>query len=158
MGIIFLGGLIWKRANRYGAAAALIISLSVYYISNIISTGDVMLVYKWMPGPFGLAMLSGFFSFWLVSRLTQPEDKAKTESFFDNMRRKSDAKELGPDGKKPLASETGDDLILLDLPGWLHKSRWTNFFKRYREDLMGFLLAWLVVGALILLAWGIMQI
>lgn len=158
MGIIFLGGLIWKRANRYGAAAALIASLSVYYISNIISTGDVMLVYKWMPGPFGLAMLSGFFSFWLVSRLTKPEDKAKTESFFDNMRRKSDAKELGLDGKKPLASETGDDLILLDLPGWLHKSRWTNFFKRYREDLMGFFLAWLVVGALILLAWGIMQI
>jgi hypothetical protein len=103
-------------------------------------------------------MLSGFFVFWLVSILTKPEEKEKIESFFDNMRRKSDAKQLLPDGRKPLASDTGDDLLLLDLPGWGHKERWVNFFKRYREDLTGFLLSWLVVGALILLAWGILQI
>ena len=158
MGIIFLGGIIWKRANRYGAAAALIISLLTYFISNFISTGELMLVYKWKPAPFGLAMLSGFFVFWLVSILTKPEDKEKNEAFFDNMRRKSDAKQTDRDGKKPLASETGDDLLLLDLPGWLHKKRWTNFFSRYREDIGGFLLSWVVVGALILLAWGILQI
>jgi len=158
MGIIFLGGIIWKRANRYGAASALAISLLTYFISNFISTGELMLVYKWKPAPFGLAMLSGFFVFWLVSILTKPEDKEKNEAFFDNMRRKSDAKQTDRDGKKPLASETGDDLLLLDLPGWLHKKRWTNFFSRYREDIGGFLLSWVVVGALILLAWGILQI
>jgi hypothetical protein len=122
------------------------------------SVGSLMLVYKWKPAPFGLAMLSGFFVFWLVSILTKPEEKEKIEAFFDNMRRKSDAKQPGSDGKKPLASETGDDLLLLDLPGWLHKSRWTGFFTRYREDIYGFLLSWVVVGALILLAWGILQI
>jgi Na+/proline symporter len=157
MGIIFLGGIIWKRANRYGAGAALIVSLSVYYVVNLLSVGQLMLVYKWKPAPFGLAMLSGFFVFWLVSVLTKPEDKAKNDAFFDNMRRKSDAAQLGSDGKKPLASETGDDLLLLDLPGWLHKERWRNFFTRYREDLTGFLLSWLVVGALVLLAWVILQ-
>jgi hypothetical protein len=103
-------------------------------------------------------MLSGFFMFWLVSILTKPEEKEKIESFFDNMRRKSDAKELEEDGKKPLASATGDDLLLLDLPGWSKKERRTNFFKRYREDLVGFFLSWVVVGLLILLAWGILQI
>ena len=158
MGIIFLGGIIWKRANRYGAAAALMISVSTYYTSNFISAGELMLVYKWKPDQFGLAMLSGFFVFWLVSILTKQEDKDKNDAFFDNMRRKSDAHKTGLDGKKPLASETGDDLLLLDLPGWGHKKRWTNFFSRYREDLTGFLLSWLVVGALILLAWGILQI
>jgi Na+/proline symporter len=158
MGIIFLGGIIWKRANRYGAAVALIISLSVYYTANFISVGSLMLVYKWKPAPFGLAMLSGFFVFWLVSILTTPEEKEKNDAFFDNMRRKSDARQPGSDGKKPLASETGDDLLLLDLPGWLHKDRWTGFFTRYREDIYGFLLSWVVVGALILLAWGILQI
>jgi hypothetical protein len=96
--------------------------------------------------------------FWLVSILTKPEEKEKIESFFDSMRRKSDAKELQEDGKKPLASATGDDLLLLDLPGWSKKERRTNFFKRYREDLVGFLLSWVVVGLLILLAWGILQI
>ena len=158
MGIMFLGGIIWKRANRYGAAAAVIVSLSVYYTVNLLTTGDMMLVYKWKPGPFGIAMLLGFFMFWLISILTKPEDKDKIDAFFDNMRRKSDAKQPGTDGKKPLAELTGDDLLLLDLPEWGTKERWFNFFRRYREDLAGFLLSWVVVGLLILLAWGILQI
>jgi Na+/proline symporter len=158
MGIIFLGGIIWKRANRYGAAAAIITSLTTYYFVNILSSAEIMLVYKWKPAPFGFAMAAGFFSFWIFSILTRPEDKEKNDAFFDNMRRKSDAKQPGPDGRKPLASETGYDLILLDLPGWRKKERWINFFSRYREDLVGFLLSWLVVGFLILLAWSILQI
>ncbi|MGE5419930.1 MAG: sodium:solute symporter family protein [Chloroflexota bacterium] len=158
MGIMFLGGIIWKRANRYGAGAAVFVSFTVYYIANYSVAGHLMLVYKWLPAPFGIAMLSGFLVFWLVSILTTPEAKEKTEAFFDNMRRKSDAHEPGPDGKKPLASLTGDDLLLLDLPGWMHRERWKNFFKRYREDISGFLLSWIFVGALIFLAWGILQI
>ncbi len=158
MGIIFLGGIIWKRANRYGAASAITVSLLTYFIANYLSTGVLMLVYKWKPAPFGLAMLSGFFVFWLVSILTKPENREKNEAFFDNMRRKSDATYKGADGKKPLASETGDDLLLLDLPGWFRKERWTNFFKRYREDIAGFLLSWIVVGVLILFAWSILQL
>ncbi len=158
MGIIFLGGVIWKRANRYGAAAAVIISVSVYYIVNYLTVNQLMLVYKWTPAPFGIAMLSGFFAFWIVSIATRAEPKEKTDAFFDNMRRKSDAIKPGPDGKKPFASETGDDLLLLDLPGWGHKERWTNFFKRYQEDLAGFFISWIVVGVLIALAWGILQL
>ncbi len=158
MGIMFLGGIVWKRANRYGAGAAVITSLSVYYFVNFISTGELTLVYTWKPGPFGIAMLSGFFMFWLVSILTKPEEKELNDAFFDNMRRRSDAKEPGPDGKKPLASLTGDDLLLLDLPGWSRRERWNNFFKRYKEDIGGFLLSWVVVGLLILFAWGILQI
>jgi Na+/proline symporter len=158
MGIIFLGGIIWKRANRYGAASAVLVSLVGYYIANFVNTGQLVMVYRWEPGPFGIAMLAGFFFFWLVSILTRPEDKEKTEAFFDNMRRKSDASHTDADGKKPVASETGEELLLLDLPGWFHKSRWTGFFRRYREDIAGFLLSWLVVGFLILLAWGILQL
>ncbi len=158
MGIIFLGGIIWKRANRYGAAAAVLVSLSVYYTANFLSAGELVLVYKWMPGPFGLAMLSGFFIFWLVSLLTRPEDRERIEGFFDNMRRKSDADYTGSDGKKPLGELSGDDLLLLDLPGWGKKERWRNFFTRYREDLVGFAISWVMVGLLILIAWGFMQI
>jgi hypothetical protein len=108
--------------------------------------------------PFAWAMSLGFGVFFLVSWLTKPEEEEKMEHFFDNMRRKSDAKMLGPDGKKPLGELSGDDLLLLDLPGWGKKSRWHNFFSRYREDLIGFGLSWIVVGLLILLAWGILQI
>ena len=158
VGIIFLGGVIWKRANRYGAAAAIIVSLVSYYWINYNSIGEMMLVYKWEPEPFGWAMLLGFAAFFIVSLLTKPEDPVRIEKFFDEMRRKSDAETLGPDGKLPLASETGDDLLLLDIPGWFKKDRWTNFFQRYREDLVGFVLSWVFIGIIILVAWGIMQI
>ncbi len=158
MGIIFLGGLIWKRANRFGAAASIIVSFTLYYVINFLNTGDLKLIYDWKPAPFGLAMAAGFLVFWLVSILTRPEDAAQNEAFFDRMRRKSDATTRDTDGNKPLASKTGDDLLLLDLPGWMKKERWKGFFRRYREDLAGFFLSWLFVAFLILLAWGIMQI
>ncbi|GAA5221670.1 sodium:solute symporter family protein [Membranihabitans marinus] len=158
VGIIFLGGLIWKRANRYGAAAAVVLSIGSYYFINFQNTGELILVYAWKPAPFGWAMLIGFAAFYIVSLLTQKEDDEKMEVFFDKMRRKSDAKTLGPDGKLPLASETGDDLLLLDLAGWLKKERWQNFFKRYREDLVGFVLSWLLIAVIIFIAWAILQI
>jgi hypothetical protein len=62
-------------------------------------------------------MASGFFVFWLVSN-NESGKAEKIEAFFDNMRRKSDAKQPGKDGKSHLPPETGDDLLLLDLPGW----------------------------------------
>jgi hypothetical protein len=48
--------------------------------------------------------------------------------------------------------------VLLDLPGWLRRERRGGFFRRHREDLVGFALAWAAVGALILFAWAVMQI
>lgn len=157
MGIMFLGGILWKRANRYGAGSAVLLSFSAYYLANYIATGKLMLVYKWLPGPFGIAMITGFSAFILVSIFTKPESESRIDVFFDNMRRKSDA-EPGANGKKPLAAESGDELLLVDIPGWFHKSRRTGFLRRYREDLAGFFLSWLFVGALILLAWAILQL
>jgi Na+/proline symporter len=158
MGIIFLGGIIWKRGNRHGASAAVISSFSVYYILNFLGAGEFMLVYKWQPVPFGWAMFAGFGLYWLVSILTKPENKERIDVFFDNMRRKSDAAEPDSDGKKPFASKTGEDLLLLDLPGWRKKDRRRNFFKRYREDLAGFSLSWIFVGLIVLMAWAILKI
>ncbi|WP_236977225.1 sodium:solute symporter family protein [Membranihabitans maritimus] len=158
VGIIFLGGIVWKRANRYGAAAALLVSLTSYYGINYFNTGELVLVYKWEPAPFGWAMLLGFFSFWLFSVLTRREDTNRMEAFFDKMRRRSDVEEVDENGKPPLGAESGHDLILLDLPGWLKKERWNNFFTRYREDLVGFALGWIFIGVIILFAWGILQI
>ena len=57
-----------------------------------------------------------------------------------------------------LAADHGKARLLYDLPGWLKRERWHGFYQRYRKDLIGFLLAWLSVGLIIALAWGIMQI
>jgi len=157
MGIMMLGGILWKRANRYGALASVIVAFGLYYTLNYFHEGGIKIVYKWRPEPFGWTILAGFTTLILVSLITKPEDKERVNKFFDNMKRLSDA-EPGPDGKKPLARIHGKDLLFLDIPGFLRAERWQGFFKRYREDFFGFLLAWGVVFALIFLAWALIQI
>lgn len=153
MGIIVLGGILWKRANRYGAFMAVLVSFTVYYLLNYQDTGAWLLVYKWKPMPFGITMAVGFLTLIVFSLLTRPEEQSRIDRFFDNMNRLSDRGE-----DKPLAADHGQDLILLDAPGWFTRARWRGFAKRYREDWLGFVIAWLVVGVTIALAWGVMQI
>jgi Na+/proline symporter len=188
-GVMFLGGILWRRANRYGAAAATIVAFVSYYgalylttcapgtaakpthlatafsalascesLSAHLQTGKLMLVYKWLPGPFGLAMLLSFATLVIVSLLTKPEDGPSMDAFFDRMRRTTDTEGLPSGQTKPLAAERGQELILLDVNTWFTAARWRGFFRRYREDLIGFLLAWLTTALIVLLAWLIMQI
>lgn len=188
-GVMFLGGILWRRANRQGAAAATLVAFLSYYAALYLTTctpgtpakptdlsaafahlwacdrflahlqtGQLMLVYKWLPGPFGFAMALSAATLIIVSLLTKPEDSTRMNAFFDRMRRSTDLENL-PDGQaKPLAADRGQELILLDARTWFTVARWRGFFRRYREDLIGFLLAWLTVGLMILLAWLVMQI
>lgn len=154
VGIIMVGGLFWPRANRYGAWAAIGVSFALYYTLNYLVAGKLMLVYKWTPAPFGWAMLTGFAAFILVSKLTPAEDQARIERFLSAQRRSSDAQP----GEPEAAAKRGQDLLLLDLPGWLTAARWRGFGRRYREDTLGFMAAGLVVALTIGLAWLVMQL
>jgi Na+/proline symporter len=158
MGIMVFGGMLWKRANRYGAFIGVFMAFIVYYFLNYMDTSSLDLVYKWKPDIFGWAMLAGFVFFIVVSVITKPEDKKQIDIFFDKMHRLSDDEKLEKGGEKVLASKHGKDLILLELPTWLKKDRWTNFFTRYREDWTGFVIACAFVGFLILIAWIIIQL
>ena len=192
MGVMFLGGILWKRANRWGAWAATVAAFAVYYALNYLLTchapdglafatlseawahfvatwkdgslrvflesGEVKLVYKWLPAPFGWAMIAGFSSLIVVILITRPEPRDAIARFFDRMQRSSDDDAHAPDGTRLTAVERGQDLILLDLPGWFTRTRWENFFRRYREDLVGFALGWLTVVGLISCAWAVLQI
>ena len=191
LGIAVMGGILWKRANRYGAIWAAAVSFVVYYACNyllscrwqgqpadgvaaaianlrhawqadqlwpFLASGQWKLVYTWLPGPYGVSMLAGITVFIAVSLLTRPEDPQRIEQFFDNMIRTTDEETLPSGQAKPLAAERGQDLLLLDLPGWFTAERWRGFFRRYREDLVGFALSWVTVGLLIACAWAIMQI
>jgi Na+/proline symporter len=157
MGIMVFGGILWKRANRYGAISGVSIAFIVYYSLNYQASGKLDIVYDWLPDLFGWAMLAGFATFFIVSILTKPEDSKRIDAFFDNLQRLSD-EDKKKNGKKPLAAEYGQDLILLDISTWFKGERWSNFWHRYHEDVVGFLYAWLFVGGLIMLAWGILQI
>jgi Na+/proline symporter len=158
LGIAVLGGFLWRRANRYGAFAAVFVALADYYALNYLATGDWQLVYRWTAGPYGGATWRGIAAFVLLSLLTRPEDKDRVEKVFDDMQRSTDDEGLPEGQPKPPAGERGQELILLDLPGWFTAARWQGFWRRYREDLIGFVLAWLTVGVLVLTAWGLMQV
>ncbi len=158
MGIMIFGGILWKRANRYGAIGGVISAFVIYYFLNYLSTGNVSLVYAWTPGTFGWAMLVGFAFFILVSLVTKKENDERIDKFFDNMQRLTDTEVVEKEGKKPLASKYGKDLILVDLPGWLKKERRVNFIKRYKEDWRGFILASCFVVLLVVVAWFIISL
>jgi Na+/proline symporter len=189
VGVMFLGGILWRRANRFGAGAATLVAFVSYYAALYLTTcapgtaarpvdlslafarlfasgdgwahlqtGQWMLVYKWLPGPFGFAMLLSFSTLIIVSLLTKPEDSMRLETFFDRMRRSTDREDLPNGQSKPLAADRGQELLLLDVGAWFAAARWRGFFRRYREDLFGFLLAWAAVGLLLLSAWLLMQI
>jgi Na+/proline symporter len=158
LGIAVMGGFLWPRANRYGALAAVAAALVAYYAINYQLVGDLRLVYPWKPAPYGWATLAGVAAFIVVSLATPREDAARIERFFDSMRRTTDDEGLPAGGPKPLAAERGQELLLLDVPGWFTAERWHGFLGRYREDLIGFALAWATVALLVLSAWGLMQL
>ncbi|MCX6908621.1 MAG: sodium:solute symporter family protein [Verrucomicrobia bacterium] len=188
-GVMFLGGILWRRANRAGAAAATLVAFASYYAALYLTTcapgtaakpadlsaafaalassdnlwahlhtGQWMLVYKWLPGPFGFAMLLSCSTLIIVSLLTKPEDAARMDVFFDRRRRSTDLETVPTGQPKPLAADRGEELLLLDAGTWFTAARWRGFPRRYREDLIGFGLAWLTVGAMVLLAWLVIQI
>jgi len=158
MGIMFLGGLLWPRANRYGAFAATLTAFLTYYGANYQAAGKLLLVYKWTPAPFAWALVAGIVAFVVFSLLTKREDPERIARFLDAMERSSDGgSPISPEAR-PLAANRGQDLLLTDLPGWFTRQRWQGFFFRYREDLVGFVLGWTTVGLLLLTAWLIMQI
>ena len=158
MGIMFMGGVLWKRANRHGALAATLAAFAVYYVVNYRMVDELKLVYRWEAWPFAWAMLSGTAALIIVSLLTRAEDRTRIDTFFDNMQRSTDDENLPTGQPKPLAADRGQDMLLLDMPGWLTAERWRGFWRRYHEDLIGFALAWLVVAGMLLMAWGLVQI
>jgi SSS family transporter len=158
MGIMFMGGILWRRANRHGAVASIVTGFVVYYLINHHRAGEWHLVYRWQAAPFGWAMLAGIVALIVVSLVTPAEPASQIDKFFDNLRRTTDEENLPAGQPQALAADWGQDLLLYDLPGWLTQARWQRFFHRYREDLVGFGLAWLSVGLIIAFAWAIMQI
>ena len=156
MGIMIFGGFMWKRANRYGAFTGVLVAYILYYLLNYLSTGELMLIYKWQPAPFGWAMLAGFSTLVIVSLLSPAENAQRVDAFFQRMRHLSPADQKA--GESSLAEDHGQALILLDISTWSGSKRWRHFLVRYREDFWGFVLAWGFVVFLVLIAWGLMQL
>ena len=87
VGISVLGGLVWRRANRWGALASLLAALAANFILYA-RTGQRL--DHWDPNVFLVALGVGVASLVVVSLLTAPEPDASLASFFERLQTSSD--------------------------------------------------------------------
>jgi len=171
LGIAFWFGVIWKRANRWGAlASALVMAALSAYTGSVLDWG--------LPEQIALYLPAGIAAMILASKLTPPEPAEKLRQFYTLLDtpvgQEQRLRDAGVDvllpgeldqrartirAKSPierfLDSRDSRRLLLVDL---LHLPK-TFSWKTYRVDLLGFLAGLGIVGLIIwlmlfLAQWG----
>jgi Na+/proline symporter len=131
VGISIWIGLIWPRANRYGAWACTIGSALVYFAALARGFSNA-----WASVA---SLLVGAGSLIAVSWATHPEEKESVDRVFGSLDTPVEGS-MHNDGQASLLRD------LLVLPR-------TFSYRAYRVDILGFLTAWGTVGAFILFYW-----
>ena len=149
IGISLLGGLVWRRANRWGAGASLLTALAVNFGMHA-SRGTRLDTFE--PGVFGVALACGIVALVLVSLLT-PREGARAQELFDRLDTPTYLEGMPPERARAEAAARGEQLLL---PNLLHPRRAAYgrpLLHVYGADLRGFAVAWLVVAAMIGATW-----
>jgi Na+/proline symporter len=165
MGISMFGAISWRRANRHGAFASLLISSAVFFYltyQNYLTAfaadpaTTVHPFLQWDAANFGIALLAGFVSLAVVSLLTKPEPVAALDEFYERLNVPSylDRKT----GQEMNSQEPGHDLLFANLFNLQLSKGWSHFYGRFRVDLIGLAVAFGVVAALIALAKGVLYL
>jgi Na+/proline symporter len=132
VGISVLGGVLWRRANRWGALASLVVSLATNFVLYYV-TGQRL--DHWDPNVFLIALVAGIVALVVVSLLTAPESRSQTDAFFTRLETPSDDTAQGP-------------LLLVNLLR-LRRAAAGRGWRAFREDLTGFALGWAIVALLV---------
>ncbi len=140
VGISLVGGIVWRRANRWGALASLLAALTTNFVLYSI-TGQRL--DHWDANVFLAALVVGIVVLVVVSLMTAPEPAATISAVFDRLERSSDeaAASVPSNERRPLLL-----VHLLDLPRVVAGRGWRVF----REDLSGFVLGWAIVVVLVI--------
>jgi len=147
VGISVLGGIIWPRANRWGALASLLSSLATNFILYSV-TGQRL--DHWDPNVFLAALAVGVAALVVVSLATSPEPASKIDSFFARLQTSSD----GPGGGEAAVEEarayapSDRPLLLVNLLR-LRSAAAGRGWRAFREDLVGFAAGWAIVIVLV---------
>jgi Na+/proline symporter len=133
VGVSMVGGILWRRANRWGALASLVSALAANFVLYIY-TGQRF--DHWDANVFLVALLTGIAALVIVSLLTPPEPDASLVPFFDRLHTSSD-------------DDSADRPLLL--VNALHPRQGASGrgWRAYREDLGGFALGWILVVVLV---------
>lgn len=143
VGISVLGGILWPRANRWGALASLLASLATNFLLYFV-TGQRL--DHWDANVFLASFVVGAIALVAGSLLTAPEPQDRIDDLFDRLQTSSDAPAPAARPNEPIAPQP---LLLVNL---LHLRRGAGAqgWKAYREDLGGFAVGWLVVFAVVI--------
>jgi Na+/proline symporter len=157
MGISILGGIIWSRANRYGAIASLVVALTTNFLLYYIR--DERLDH-WDADVFFLALVSGVAALVVVSLLTPPEPKNAMDSFFGRLRTPSDDMEFKVPTEEAAiaavsrrAAEQGQQSLLVNLLKPREGASGVGLWRAYSADLRGFSIGWILAISLVFLTW-----
>ena len=137
VGISVLGGILWPRANRWGALASLLGALAANF-AIYAATGQRL--DHWDPNVFLAALVVGVTALIAVSLATPPEPAVQIQSFFDRLQTSSDESGADAGAVKPLL------LVNLLRP---RQAAGGAGWRAFREDLSGFTAAWILVIALV---------
>ena len=151
MGISMFGAISWRRSNRWGALASLLVSSGLFFWLTHAEYGVFL---QWEAANFAIALVAGFGALAVVSLATSPESEEQLASFYERLDRASrwDAttgREVGDD-------RPGNALLFVHLFDLQLRRGVAALYRRFRIDLNGLAVAALVVVALIALAKGIL--
>ena len=156
VGISVLGGIVWRRANRWGALASIVTALTTNFVLYYM-TGQ-RLDY-WDANVFLAALLAGIAALVVVSLLTPPEPSPQINELFERLETSSDDGAVRPlllvnllHLGRPSRARGSDAGV--GSPPSLARNTDASFggqavWRLYREDLGGFALGWAIVIVLV---------
>ncbi len=152
VGISIYAGLMWDRANRWGAlagmTAAAVVNFSFYSVRN-------QRLDAWDPVVFSIALAAGIAATVVVSLMTPPEPFERLRSFFVRVNTPSSGSETDPlpmNADFAVAARQGRQLLVVNLLR-LRKASAGFGWHAYRTDLKGFVIGWAIVIALVFSTW-----
>jgi Na+/proline symporter len=158
VGISIVGGVLWTRANRWGALASLVTAFAVNFSWYQIRHQRLD---HWDPNVFLAALMAGSVAFVVASILTPAEARPALRSFYARLQSPAAWREelLEPRGSDALnaptreAAKMGHQLLIPNLFQLRRAAAGYAPLHAYREDIAGFAIGCLLTLVLVALAW-----
>jgi Na+/proline symporter len=147
VGISVLGGILWRRANRWGAISSLVVAVTTNFLGYALTGRRFD---HWEPGVFLAALGAGVVALVVVSLLTRPEAAARMDFFFNQLQTSTDAEDQADARNPRQAAERGKLLLLVNLLSLRRAAAGVPLLRAYRVDLTGFAIGFALVAALVL--------
>lgn len=151
VGISVYAGLMWERANRWGALAGMLTAgtsnFAMYWARN-------QRLDAWDPMVFVIALTAGIAATIGVSLATQPEPESSRKAFLARVNTPSSGEEREPlcQPDPRVVAHRGQQLIVTNLLRL--RSAAAGFgWRAFRVDLRGFIVGWAIVAGLVACAW-----